>query len=106
MGTDQKRNDHSSPSGYPCAPVRGLTEGLHSLTGSYNVGIAVYTFLQMLILVGVLAGLYTLKNGSIGLFPLQLYKKWASVPVARTKNISIMVYSFKYFIENIPVNSI
>lgn len=34
----------------------GLTEGLHSLTGSYNVGIAVYTFLQMLILAGVLAG--------------------------------------------------
>lgn len=34
----------------------GLTEGLHSLTGSYNVGIAVYTFLQMFILACVLAG--------------------------------------------------
>lgn len=33
----------------------GLTEGLHSLTGSYNVGIAVYTFLQMFILSNVLA---------------------------------------------------
>lgn len=34
----------------------GLTEGLHSLTGSYNAGIAVYTFLQMFILACVLAG--------------------------------------------------
>ncbi len=33
----------------------GLTEGLHSLTGSYNAGIAVYTFLQMFILGNVLA---------------------------------------------------
>lgn len=32
----------------------GLTEGLHSLTGSYNAGIAVYTFLQMFILSNVL----------------------------------------------------
>ncbi len=33
----------------------GLTEGMYSLTGSYNAGIAVYTFLQMFILSNVLA---------------------------------------------------
>lgn len=33
----------------------GLVEGVHSLTGSYNTGIAVYTFLQMFLLANVLA---------------------------------------------------
>lgn len=36
----------------------GLVEGLHGLTGSYNTGIAVYTFIQMLLLAGIFA--YTL----------------------------------------------
>lgn len=35
--------------------VGGLVEGLHTLTGSYNVGIAVCSILQMLILANVLA---------------------------------------------------
>ena len=39
--------------------VGGLLEGFHSLTGSYNTGIAVYTCLQMLILAGVFT--YTLR---------------------------------------------
>ena len=33
----------------------GIVEGLHSITGSYNIGIAVYSILQMLIVANVLA---------------------------------------------------
>lgn len=39
--------------------VGGLLEGLHGVGGSYNLGIAVYTCMQMLLLAGILA--YTLR---------------------------------------------
>lgn len=39
--------------------VGGLLEGFHGLTGSYNLGIAVYTCVQMILLAGVFA--YTLR---------------------------------------------
>lgn len=54
----QQVRDGMLTSHHPLAHVLllgGLTEGLHSLTGSYNVGIAVYTFLQMFILSNVFA---------------------------------------------------
>lgn len=35
--------------------VGGIVEGMHGLTGSYNVGIAVYCFMQMLLLAGALS---------------------------------------------------
>lgn len=70
--------------------VGGLVEGLHTLTGSYNVGIAVCSILQMVILANVLA--YTVSflrklqlPEGISLFALLFY---AFSPVIQLFSIS------------------
>lgn len=40
------------------------------------------------------------KSPAMGLFPVHSYKKWASVPVIRTKIIPIIAQRFNCFIMN------
>ena len=58
--------------------VGGCIEGVYHLTGSYNVGIAIYTIIQMFVMANVFA--YTIKflksykiNGALQIFSLAFY---------------------------------
>ncbi len=69
----------------------GLVEGFHILTGSYNVGIAIYTILQMVLLANAFAVVLTFLGECEVPAPFQIFALvfWAVSPVVQMFAISV-----------------